>query len=62
MTAGETGRVLAAAPLLEVIALTKHYAIRSGVLGRARAEVHAVDEVSFAIAEGETRGLVGESG
>ena len=43
-------------------ALTKHYAVRSGVFGGRRAEVHAVDEVSFAIAEGETLGLVGESG
>jgi oligopeptide/dipeptide ABC transporter ATP-binding protein len=50
------------APLLEVAALTKHYPVRSGVFGRSRAEVHAVDEVSFAIGEGETLGLVGESG
>jgi oligopeptide/dipeptide ABC transporter ATP-binding protein len=49
-------------PLLEVSALTKHYAIHGGLLSRTRAEVHAVDEVSFAIAEGETLGLVGESG
>ena len=50
------------APLLEVAHLTKHYAVRGGVLGRARGEVHAVDDVSFAIREGETLGLVGESG
>ena len=48
--------------LLEVAALTKHYPVRGGILGRARAEVHAVDEVSFTIEEGETLGLVGESG
>ena len=48
--------------LLEVAQLTTHYAVRGGVLGRARGEVHAVDDVSFAIAEGETLGLVGESG
>jgi oligopeptide/dipeptide ABC transporter ATP-binding protein len=52
----------AAAPLLEVAHLTKHYPIHGGVLGRARARVHAVDDVSFTIAEGETLGLVGESG
>jgi oligopeptide/dipeptide ABC transporter ATP-binding protein len=50
------------APLLEVAALTKHYPVHSGIFGRTRAHVHAVDEVSFEIAEGETLGLVGESG
>ena len=53
---------LAAAPLLEVNALTKHYDVRKGIFGGSSGEVHAVDEVSFAIAEGETLGLVGESG
>jgi len=62
MTAGEPSTALAPAPLLEVSELTKHYAVRGGVFGRSRAQVHAVDEVSFAIAEGETLGLVGESG
>jgi len=49
-------------PLLEVNALTKHFGVRRGVLGRSTAQVHAVDEVSFTIGEGETLGLVGESG
>jgi peptide/nickel transport system ATP-binding protein len=62
MTAGERSMALASAPLLEVSDLTKHYAVLGGVFGRARGAVHAVDEVSFAIAEGETLGLVGESG
>jgi oligopeptide/dipeptide ABC transporter ATP-binding protein len=57
-----TRAAVGSAPLLEVAALTKHYAVRSGVFGRSRAEVHAVDEVSFSIGEGETLGLVGESG
>jgi oligopeptide/dipeptide ABC transporter ATP-binding protein len=48
--------------LLAVDHLTKHYPMRGGVFGRARGSVHAVDDVSFAIAEGETLGLVGESG
>jgi len=52
----------AAKPLLEVAHLTKHYAVRGGVFGRARGQVHAVDDVSFVIDEGETLGLVGESG
>jgi oligopeptide/dipeptide ABC transporter ATP-binding protein len=59
-TAVATAR--ASAPLLEVSALTKHYPVRGGVFGRARGQVHAVDEVSLSIAEGETLGLVGESG
>ena len=53
---------VASAPLLEVEALTKHYDLRGGIFARPAGKVHAVDEVSFAIAEGETLGLVGESG
>ncbi len=49
-------------PLLSVEHLTKHYPIRKGVLSRVTAKVHAVDDVSFWIVEGETLGLVGESG
>jgi peptide/nickel transport system ATP-binding protein/oligopeptide transport system ATP-binding protein len=48
--------------LLEVKDLTVHYPIRKGVLSRVAAHVHAADKVSFAIAERETLGLVGESG
>jgi oligopeptide/dipeptide ABC transporter ATP-binding protein len=48
--------------LLEVKHLTKHYPVRKGVLARVSGRVHAVDDVSFHIAEGETLGLVGESG
>jgi oligopeptide/dipeptide ABC transporter ATP-binding protein len=51
-----------AATLLEVRNLVKHYPVRGGVFSRVNAEVHAVDDVSFGIAEGETLGLVGESG
>jgi oligopeptide/dipeptide ABC transporter ATP-binding protein len=50
------------APMLEVSRLTKHFAVRGGLLGRSRGAVHAVDDVSFTIDEGETLGLVGESG
>jgi len=50
------------ATLLEVRNLVKHYPVRTGVFSRVSAEVHAVDDVSFRIAEGETLGLVGESG
>ena len=48
--------------LLRVDHLTKHYPIRKGVFSRVSGHVHAVDDVSFWIAEGETLGLVGESG
>ena len=48
--------------LLEVKNLVKHYPVRKGVFGRVTGQVHAVDDVSFSIAEGETLGLVGESG
>jgi oligopeptide/dipeptide ABC transporter ATP-binding protein len=48
--------------LLRVRDLRKHYPVRKGLLGRAVARVHAVDGISFSIAERETLGLVGESG
>ena len=50
------------APVLEVSGLKKHYPLRKGLLRRTVGNVHAVDGVSFAINEGETLGLVGESG
>ena len=59
--ASSTGTGTAGA-LLSVEHLTKHYPIRKGVFSRVSAQVHAVDDVSFWINEGETLGLVGESG
>jgi peptide/nickel transport system ATP-binding protein len=47
--------------LLSVRGLTKHFPVRGGFLGAKRA-VHAVDDVSFDVARGETLGVVGESG
>lgn len=48
--------------LLQVSHLTKHFPIRKGVFSQISGHVHAVDDVSFSLAEGETLGLVGESG
>jgi oligopeptide/dipeptide ABC transporter ATP-binding protein len=48
--------------LLEVRGLVKHFPIRSGVLGRARGQLRAVDGVSLDIRRGESVALVGESG
>ncbi len=57
---------VAAAPgevLLELEGLTKRYRVTSaGVLRRTVGALQAVTEVSFAVARGETFGVVGESG
>jgi oligopeptide/dipeptide ABC transporter ATP-binding protein len=52
----------ATAPLLEVRGLVKHFPVRRGLFSRSVGDVRAVDGISFDIAEGETLGLVGESG
>ena len=50
-------------PLVEVDNLSIRFPVgRAGFWGQHVRHVHAVDEVSFAIAKGETLGLVGESG
>ncbi len=48
--------------LLQVNNLVKHFPIYGGFLMRQVARVHAVDDVTFDIKQGETFGLVGESG
>jgi oligopeptide transport system ATP-binding protein len=51
------------APLLEVEALSREFAVRRGLLfAREVARVRAVDGISFALGRDETLALVGESG
>ena len=51
-----------AKPLVRVENLVKHFEKRGGLLNRVIARVHALNDVSFSIARGETLGVVGESG
>jgi peptide/nickel transport system ATP-binding protein len=53
---------MTAAPLLDVRGLKKYFPIAKGILRRVSGHVRAVDDVSFTVNEGETLGLVGESG
>jgi oligopeptide/dipeptide ABC transporter ATP-binding protein len=48
--------------VLEVEGLKKYFPVRRGLLRRTRAEIKAVDDVSFTLEPGETLCLVGESG
>ena len=48
--------------LVTVENLVKYFPVRAGVFQRIQGWVQAVDDVSFTIKEGETLGLVGESG
>src|SRR6478752_8591984 len=49
-------------PLLDVRSLQKFFPITKGFLQRTVGHVRAVDGVDFSVNEGETLGLVGESG
>ena len=49
-------------PLLRIENLTRHFPIMQGVFRRQVGTVKAVDGLDFEIPEGETLGLVGESG
>ncbi len=52
----------AAKPILEGIALRKHFAVESGLFQAKKPPVQAVNDVSLAVRHGETLALVGESG
>jgi len=62
MTQQAIGNNGSAKPLVKVQNLVKYYPVHGGILRRVVAWVKAVDDVSFTINEGETLGLVGESG
>ena len=49
-------------PVVEARRLSKLFPVKGGFLGRSTGVVRAVDDVSFIIAQGQTLGLVGESG
>ena len=48
--------------ILNVRHLKKYFPIEKGFLRRVAGYVHAVDDISFSVREGQTMGLVGESG
>ena len=48
--------------ILDVRHLSTRFPVRGGWLGRTRGQVHAVEDVSFTLRQGETLALVGESG
>lgn len=48
--------------VLEAVALHKRFRVRAEGIGRKGGTVHAVTDVSFRLREGETLGIVGESG
>src|SRR3954454_14117942 len=49
-------------PVLEAVDLKKHFPVKKGILRKTVGQVYAVDGVTFTIGEGETLGMVGESG
>lgn len=48
--------------LVQVEHLVKYFPVRAGLMQKIVAQVQAVDDVSFAVRQGETLGMVGESG
>jgi len=61
-TATARGAATGGDALLEVRDLVKHFTVGGGLFGGRAGSVRAVDGVSFVLRQGETLGLVGESG
>ena len=59
---GQAPPCLTTSPLVEVEHLQKFFPVRRGLFSRVVGQVQAVNGVSFSIGEGQTLGLVGESG
>src|SRR5437764_9079588 len=57
-----SNRIVMTEPLLRVKNLVKYYLVKRGIFSGASERIHAVNDVSFEVGEGETLGLVGESG
>ena len=57
-----TGAIDPGAPLLDVRGLTKQFPVKTGLFGRVRRKIVAVDHVDLEVRAGETLGCVGESG
>ena len=49
-------------PLMKVEGLKKYYPVSGSTIRKNKPVIHAVDGVDFEIYEGETLGIVGESG
>src|SRR5688572_725272 len=61
--ASQIGRQPAAGdPLLSITNVTKTFAARQWLLARSQRPVRAVDDISLQLRQGETLGLVGETG
>src|SRR6056297_1424688 len=58
----EVNNLAEAEKILDIKNLKKYFPVKAGVFRKTVAHVKAVDDISFYIKEGETLGLVGESG
>ena len=55
-------RTIGKTPILQLVNLSKYYPVTQGIARRKIGDVKALDDVNITIYEGETLGLVGESG